>query len=84
MDWTDATSINISYHRSKPVAAADVLRDLEKDRASGRLAASVTGANIVYGLDPDGSGLIRRTVSEGTTESGQFLDGRFVPAAETE
>ena len=84
MDWAGAAAINISDHRSKPVGAADVLRDLEKDRASGRLAATMTGADIVYGLDPDGSGLIRRTVSEGATESGQFLDGRFVPAAETE
>lgn len=82
--FTGAASINISYNRSKPVAAAAVLRDLEKDRASGRLAATVTAADVIYGLDPGGRGVVRHTVSEDAGEPGQFVDGRFVPATKTE
>ena len=39
--FTGAASINISYNRSKPVAAASVLGDMEKDRASSMLMSSL-------------------------------------------
>ena len=54
-----------------------VLDELERARADGTLAASVTGSDVVYDLAEDGVSL-RRWNADRTESIGALVDGAFV------
>lgn len=70
---------SVSIKENKAIATDDVFATLDADRESGALAKQIPAAAPVYDIDTKRSGAIRRVNADGSTEYGQFIEGRFVP-----
>ena len=72
--------INILPVVSERVEPRDIFRSLEKSRKDKSLSNKVTAATIYYEASQSASGLLDRVNSKtGERQTGQFVDGRFLP-----
>ena len=69
---------SVSLKSNAPVSADDIFTELDSARDTGVLTRNIPSAASVYDIDSQRPEAIRRANADGTTEYGQFVDGRFV------
>lgn len=72
-------TVEVKPAPSKPVDALYIFAELEADRRSGKLAAKVTRASMIYEASPSRPGLLDRIDERGVRTTGHFENGKFVP-----
>ena len=68
---------------SAVIAPEKVFSDLERDRKTGELAASVTTSSVRYQVSARHPGQLEQILPDGRVIVGQFHDGVFTPLSET-
>lgn len=61
----------------------EVFQALEADRASGKLSATVTSANVIYEASRSHPGLLDRIGEDGERTTGSFENGEFRPGVKS-
>lgn len=72
--------VSILPPQSASVASDSVFEQLEKNRQQGTLGQKVTRAKYRFEASQSHPGLLDRVESDGSRQTGHFLDGEFVPA----
>ncbi len=77
---TGLMKVRVEPMASLPVSADAVLAALEQDRATGALAAAVTGSAVRYQASLRHPGLLDEIGADGRVRVGRFQGGVFTPA----
>ena len=59
-------------------SAETIMAELEEDRANGVMSSSVTSSSVIYEMDKESKGRIRRISADGSKALGTLVDGEFV------
>ncbi len=75
--------LQIEHLESEPIDPDAVFADVERARASGKLAEQVTTSAVRYQASRANPGFLERVAADGTVTVGTFHNGEFQPANPT-